>query len=104
MQVRDQDEHGPILSRLCGNDSDTAAAGLITSKSNRLWIKFRTDSSAHGRGFYAVYTSGRSSVRVRNNRPCGPCNAGAGGGEGLEILVPALHTCFHDTVVGCMVG
>jgi len=52
--VRDRDEHGSILARLCGNDT----AGVITSASSRLWVKFRTDASAHGRGFYAVYTSG----------------------------------------------
>jgi len=53
-QVRDEDEYGEILARICGNST----VEPIDSKSNRLWVKFRTDYSRHGRGFYARYTSG----------------------------------------------
>jgi len=38
----------------------TSTTDLINSKTHRVWIKFRTDVSAHGRGFHAVYDSGQS--------------------------------------------
>ncbi|XP_041372182.1 cubilin-like [Gigantopelta aegis] len=53
IQVRDGSAQGREVARLCG----TEPVRVITSTSNKLWIKFRSDSSVSGNGFSAVYST-----------------------------------------------
>src|SRR6218665_584154 len=51
VQVRDTGPQGLLLSRMCGNSTPD----FIQSKTNKMWIKMRTDYSNNGRGFHASY-------------------------------------------------
>ncbi|XP_074652971.1 cubilin-like [Tubulanus polymorphus] len=51
IEVRDTNAHGILLKRACGSSPPQP----ITSKTNRMWVKFFTDGSNNGRGFHAVY-------------------------------------------------
>ncbi|KAF7245952.1 Cubilin [Varanus komodoensis] len=44
-------EMSPLIGKFCGN----ATPSVITSNSNRLWIKFRSYTAAHKSSFRAVY-------------------------------------------------
>lgn len=52
LEIREGDNsEGQLIRRLCGQD----IPGSIISKGNKLWIKFRADSSFTGQGFRAQY-------------------------------------------------
>ncbi|XP_063003684.1 cubilin [Elgaria multicarinata webbii] len=52
IEVRDGDtEMSPLISKFCGD----APLSTIASNSNSLWIKFKSDTSAHRSSFRAVY-------------------------------------------------
>ncbi|XP_060075561.1 cubilin-like [Ylistrum balloti] len=44
-------DDSPLVNRYCGNTIDT----IIRSHSNRMWLKFQSDSSLSARGFRIVY-------------------------------------------------
>ncbi|CAH1775425.1 unnamed protein product [Owenia fusiformis] len=58
VQVKEKDINGNELGRFCGE----SAPNPLTSVTNQLWVKFRTDVSEAGRGFHASYFS------ICNNR------------------------------------
>lgn len=53
LEVRDSNENGTQLGRLCGSN----IPDVITSKYNELWMKFVTDGSVNNHGFLANYTN-----------------------------------------------
>ena len=58
-QVRDDDQFGTVLGTFCGN----TIPATITSSSNRMWVKYRTDYSVSGTGFHAAYNASKFSVK-----------------------------------------
>uniref|UniRef100_A0A8C4TGW5 CUB domain-containing protein n=1 Tax=Erpetoichthys calabaricus TaxID=27687 RepID=A0A8C4TGW5_ERPCA len=63
LEVRDgSSETDPLIGKYCG----TSAPPPITSSSNKLWIKFKSDSSVTRGGFRAIYKVGKLPLR------CGP--------------------------------
>ena len=52
-QVRDDDQFGTVLGTFCGNTLPEP----VTSSSNRMWVKYRTDYSVSGTGFHAAYSA-----------------------------------------------
>ncbi|XP_064643493.1 cubilin-like [Lineus longissimus] len=53
LEIRDRDRNGQVLAKLCSS----VIPQPVNSKTNRIWVKFKTDYSSHGRGFHAVYHS-----------------------------------------------
>ncbi|XP_065577276.1 cubilin-like isoform X4 [Artemia franciscana] len=56
LEIRDGDDsNSTLIGRYCGGPDRIPPP--IVSTQNFLWLKFRTDSSSHDRGFYANYSS-----------------------------------------------
>ncbi|CAG2112441.1 unnamed protein product, partial [Medioppia subpectinata] len=54
LEIREGDNsEAPLINRLCGQEMPRS----IVSKGNKLWIKFRADSSFTGQGFRAEYST-----------------------------------------------
>ncbi|XP_053408750.1 cubilin-like isoform X2 [Mercenaria mercenaria] len=53
VEVRDGSSNGALLGKFCG----TSNPDPVTSSSNVMWVKYRTDYSVSGRGFHAFYIS-----------------------------------------------
>ncbi|KAL3836256.1 hypothetical protein ACJMK2_021695 [Sinanodonta woodiana] len=53
VEVRETNALGRLLGKFCG----TSVPDPISSTTNQLWVKYRTDLSVAGRGFHAFYMS-----------------------------------------------
>ncbi|KAK2147338.1 hypothetical protein LSH36_558g01028 [Paralvinella palmiformis] len=51
VEVRDQSAIGPVRGRFCGSTIPVP----VQTKTNRAWLKFRSDYSGTGRGFHITY-------------------------------------------------
>ncbi|XP_034938584.1 cubilin [Chelonus insularis] len=57
LEIRDGDnENSTLLTNLCGNDNNKPSEPIYSTL-NYMYLKFETDSSVHGRGFLANYTT-----------------------------------------------
>lgn len=66
LQIRDAGPSGRLLTKLCGN----TLPRVIESTYNQMWIKFRTDTSNHGRGFFATYDTSKKQRAVSASFYC----------------------------------
>ncbi|WAR06690.1 CUBN-like protein, partial [Mya arenaria] len=53
VEVREQNSNGRLVGLFCGS----TIPDPVTSSSNALWVKYRTDYSVSGRGFHIFYVS-----------------------------------------------
>jgi len=58
VEIRDGNPLGNRIAKLSGNTTPE----FIQSTTNRMWVKFRSDFSNHGRGFYASYYASCNNV------------------------------------------
>ena len=57
LELRDgENRTAPLIARVC---SSTLRRRMFKSTSNKIYIKFKSDSSLNGRGFEVTYTSGK---------------------------------------------
>ena len=57
LELRDGESRtAPLIARVC---SSTLRRRMYKSTSNKMYIKFKSDSSLNGRGFELTYTSGK---------------------------------------------
>ncbi|GFR72241.1 cubilin, partial [Elysia marginata] len=64
VEVRDSDRTGQLLGRFCDK---SATPEFITSVTNSLWVKYRSQSSYSGTGFSARYDINCSSVNFESH-------------------------------------